>query len=273
MQLSHLSYAIWIVTTGLEVLVCALIYRRGLYRKLPFFAAYLTLLVASEGLAWAVYGVFGFGSWTAYDYGWIAHAILLAARGLAIAELCFRMLRSYPGIWALAWRILLAVSFVFLLHAAVESASRPYWLGTFVLALDRDLELTATGVLIVLLLIGRYYTLEMNSLERRIAGGLCFLSVVVVMTNAVMVQAMARHLTSWLAYAAWMADAQTWWNSARGLAAVSVLAMWALALRKPIAAERPAPVLLPDSAYRELSPALNFRLRALNTRLLELLKP
>jgi hypothetical protein len=272
MQLSHLNYAIWAVTTGLEVLVCALIYRRGLYRRLPFFAAYLTVLVASEGLGWAVYSVFGFGSWAAYDAAWTIHAILLAALGLAIGELCSRMLRAYPGIWALAWRILTAVGFLFLVHAAVESASRPYWLGTFVLALERDLELTATGVLFALLLIGRYYTLEMNSLERRIAGGLCFLLVVVVMTNAVMVQAMARHLTSRLAYAAWMADAQTWWNSAQGLAAMCVLVMWALALRKPIPAERPAPVLLPDSAYRELSPAVNFRLRALNTRLLELLK-
>ena len=54
MHLSHLNYAIWIVTTGLEVLVCALAYRCGLQRRLPFFTAYLTVLVASEGLVWAV---------------------------------------------------------------------------------------------------------------------------------------------------------------------------------------------------------------------------
>jgi hypothetical protein len=208
----------------------------------------------------------------AYDAGWITRAVLLAARGLAVGELCFRLLRTYPGIWALAWRILLAVSFVFLLHAAIESASQPYWLGTFVLALDRDLELTATAVLIALLLIGRYYTLGMDSVERRIAGGLCFLSVTILMTNAVMVQAMAKHLTSWLSYGAWLVQAQPWWNSAQSLAAACVLVLWAVALREPVPALRPAPVLLPASAYRELSPAVNFRLRALNTRLVELLK-
>jgi hypothetical protein len=272
MHLSLLNYAIWIVTTGLEVLVCTLAFRRGLQRRLPFFTAYLTVMVASEVLGWAVYGVFGFGSWTAYDYGWTAHAILLAARGLAIAELCFRLLRSYAGIWALAWRILLIVAFVFLLHAAIESASRPYWLDTFVLGLDRDLELTATGVLVALLLIGRYYTLEMDRLERRIAAGLCVFSVVRLITNAMMAQAVSTHLPVWFGYHAWLDHAQTWWNSAQGLIGACVMVLWAVALRAPLPALRPAPSLLPDSAYRELSPAVNFRLRALNTRLLELLK-
>jgi hypothetical protein len=272
MHLGHLSYAIWIVTTGLEVLVCALAYSHGLYRRLPFFTAYLTLGVISAGLRWVIYGAFGFGSWAAYDTAWVANAILLAARGLAIGELCFCLLRAYRGIWALAWRILLGVSFLLLLHAAVESASRPYWLNTFVLALDRDLELAATGVLVALLLIGRYYTLEMDSLERRIAGGFCFLSIVMVTTNAAMVQTVGRHFPDWLGYYRRIGQVQTLWSSAQGLAAVGVLAMWAAALRHPIPAARPVPVLLPDSAYRELSPAVNFRLRAFNARLSELLK-
>lgn len=272
MHLSHFNYAIWIVTAGSEALVCALAYWRGLQRRLPFFTAYLTALVVSEAFMWTVYRAFGFGSLTAYNAAWITHAIMLAARGLAIGELCFCLLRSYPGIWALAWRILLGVSFVFLLHAGFVSASHPYWLDTFVLCLDRDLELTATGVLIALLLIGRYYTLEMNRLERRIAAGLCLFSVARVITNAMMAQAMATHLPSWLGYHAWMEQAQTWWNSAQGLVAACVMILWAVALRAPLPALRPAPALLPASAYRELSPAVNFRLRALNSRLLELLK-
>jgi hypothetical protein len=272
MHLTYLNYVLWILTTALEVLVCALAYRRGLYRSLPFFTAYLTLMVAATGFLWVIYRAFGFASWAAYDSGWITHAILLAARGLAVGELCLRLLRSYPGIWALAWRILLGVSLVFLLHAAVESASQPYWLGTFVLALDRDLELAATGVLIALLLIGRYYTLQMDSIERRIAGGLCVMSVVIVITNGLMFQAAVAHPSSWLGYHAWLAHAQIWWNSVQGLAGACVLLVWFVALRQPVPAVRPAPVLLPASAYRELSPAVNFRLRAMNARLAELLK-
>ncbi len=272
MHLNHLNYAIWVVTSALEVLVCALAYRNGLRRRLPFFTAYLSLMVAATGSLWVIYHVFGFGSWTAYDAAWIARAILLAAWGLAIGELCFRLLRAYPGIWALAWRILLAVSFLFLFHAAYESAARPYRLDTFVLALERDLELMATGVLISLLLIGRYYTLEMDSLERSIAIGLCVYSVARVITTAMMFQAAETHLPGWLGYRAWLDHAQTWWNSAPGLALGGVLLLWAVALRKPIPAVGLAAVLLPASAYRELSPAVNFRLRTFNARLLELLK-
>jgi hypothetical protein len=272
MHLTHLNYGLWILTTALEVLACSLAYRRGLYRSLPFFTAYLTLMVAATGFLWFVYRAFGFGSWIAYDAGWITHAILLAARGLAVGELCLRLLRSYPGIWALAWRILLAVSFLFLLHAGVESASQPYWLGTFVLALDRDLELAATGVLIALLLIGRYYTLQMDLLERRIAAGLCVMSVIIVVTNALLFQAAVAHPSSWLGYHAWLAHAQIWWNSAQAVASACVLSVWAVALWTPIPAKRAVPVLLPASTYRELSPAINFRLRAMNARLTELLK-
>jgi hypothetical protein len=272
MHLSHLNYALWVVTTTLEVVVCVLAFRHGLQRVLPFFTAYLVLGVFSTCIRWIVYTKFGFASWPAYEAGWIPHAFTLAAQGLAIGELCFRLLRAYSGIWALAWRILLSVSVLFLLRAGIESASRPYWLGTFVLALDRDLEMTAIGVLIALLLIGRYYTLEMDSLERKIAGGLCTLSIVSVTATALMTQAVTQHLPAWLASQAWLDRAQIWWNTAQSLAAICVLAVWAVALRKPALADRPVPALLPDSAYRELSPAVNFRLRTLNARLADLLK-
>jgi hypothetical protein len=100
MRLSHLSYAIWIVTTGLDVLVCAFAYARGLYRRLPFFTAYLTALAGTASFKWLVYSTFGFGSWTAYYAGWIADAIVLATLGLAIGELSFVLLRAYRGVWA-----------------------------------------------------------------------------------------------------------------------------------------------------------------------------
>src|ERR1700690_1624187 len=117
MHLSHLNYALWVVTTGLDALVCALAYRRALYRRLPFFTAYLTLGIASTALMWVIYGVFGFGSWTAYDTAWTSTAILLAARALVVVELCSHILRAYRGIWALSWRLLAIVLILFLIHA------------------------------------------------------------------------------------------------------------------------------------------------------------
>jgi hypothetical protein len=273
MYLTHLNYGIWLATTVLELLVCGMAYARRLYRRLPLFTAYITAVVVSEGVMWGVYRGFGFASWTAYYSAWITHATLLFVRGLAIAELCFCVLRAYSGIWALAWRILLTVFIVFMIHAAYASAHRPYWLGSFVMALDRDTELAATGVLIALLVIGRYYALGIDSLEHRIAAGLCIYSVARVMANAVMLQAVGAHFSGLAAFQAWVAQAQIWWNTAQGLAAVYALALWAVALRKPVATQRPVPELLPATAYRELSPAVNLRLRAMNSRLTELLRP
>jgi hypothetical protein len=273
MHLSRLNYAIWIVTAGLTVSVCALAYRRGLQRRLPLFTAYLTLLLAVTGVRWVVYGVFGFGSWTAYDTGWISNAILLAARGLAIGELCFCLLGAYRGIWALTWRILLGVSCLFLVHAGMESAFRRYWLGTFVMALDRDLELTATAVLVALLLIGRYYTLEMGQLERAIALGLCTFSATAAIANSLLLQAWATHPPIGHGYAVWIDHAQFWWNLAEGLALLGVLVMWAVILRQPFPIVRPPPALLPVTAYRELSLAFNLKLRALDAHLQEMLQP
>jgi hypothetical protein len=273
MHLSHLAYAIWIVTTGLDVSVCAVACWRGLWRRLPLFTAYLTLAVVTTGVRWVVYGVFGFGSWTAYDAAWISNGVMLAALGLAIGELCFRLLGAYRGVWALAWRILLGVSFLFLVHAGVESAFRRAWLGTFVMCLDRDLQLTATAVLVVLLLIGRYYTLEIDQVERAITAGLCILSATAATSNALMMEGLATHPRSSVGYLAWIDHAQFWWNLFQDLVAVGVLAMWFVTLRQPFPAVRRAPTLVPVSAYRELSAALNLKLRALDARLLELLGP
>jgi hypothetical protein len=242
-------------------------------KTLPFFTGYLTSLVLSTIFVWFVYRTFDFGSWTAYETAWITSGIVLVARGLAIGELCFCVLRVHPGIWALAKIILLAVSFLFLLHAGFESLSRPYWLGTFVLSLDRDLELSATAALIVLLMIGRYYQLELNRLGRRIAAGLCITSVSVLTSDAEMAWAFASHPPSWPGYVACMGRTQVWWYAFRSLPADCALIMWIDVLREPGSTTRSSPALLPASAYRELSPAVNARLRALDARLLELFGP
>jgi len=272
MHISPISYAIWIVGAPLEMLVCVLAFRRGLHHQLPFFTAYLIAHMAKTSFLWAVYREVGFGSWAGYECSWTATAVALAAQYLLIGELSYRLLRAYTGIWALAWRILLVVSAAFTLSAAIDSATHPYRLATFVLTLDRDLRLTAVGVLIALLLIGRYYGLELDHVERRIAAGLCVYAVVDMIANATMAHAMATHLTSWIGYGAWAQQTQVWWNVARSLPSLAVLSVWAATLWQPVLAARPAPALLPAMAYRELSPAVNFRLKALNGRLLELLK-
>jgi len=62
------------------------------------------------------------------------------------------------------------------------------------------------------------------------------------------------------------------WNLIRFSSFMVSMGIWCFALRKPLPAPAKEPVLLPAEVYRELSPALNLRLRAFNDRLQELLK-
>jgi hypothetical protein len=63
------------------------------------------------------------------------------------------------------------------------------------------------------------------------------------------------------------------WGTIRTSGDIISMGIWCYALRKPLPALARAPVLLPAEVYRELSPAVNLRLRAINDRLLEMMKP
>ena len=61
-------------------------------------------------------------------------------------------------------------------------------------------------------------------------------------------------------------------NLIRMVSFVAVLLIWLLALRKPLPTAAEAPILLPQHIYDEVAPQVNYRLRLLNQRLLEILK-
>src|SRR5574341_717666 len=102
MHLTLGNYLLGAASTLLEVLVCALAIRRKLYLRLPLFTAYLTLMAVREISLWWVYLGPGYESSFNFHYFWVTQAILLAARGVAIAELAWRALCEYRGVWSLA---------------------------------------------------------------------------------------------------------------------------------------------------------------------------
>ena len=259
MQLTTSDYLLWGLSTLLEITLCVLVVRRGLHRRLPFFTAYLVVVMTCGGLRWWAYARWGYGSWAAWYFSWITQAAMLVARSLVVAELCWSSLRAYRGIWALAWRLLCIVALLLLANAAINARGHANHINSFVWAAERGLELAAAVVLLSLLLISRHYQIPIEPVPRMVAFGLCFYSIIQVLNNSLMGE--------------WLAHYVPWWSGIRVTSFQIALVIWLLALRKPLPAAAPAPTLLPQHVYDEVAPQVNYRLRVLNQRLLEVLKP
>src|SRR5712692_1811011 len=258
MQLTASDHLLWGLASFLELILCVLVVRRGLHRRLPFFTGYLVLLILCDALHWWIYHRWGYGSWPAWYFSWTAQGVMFVARGVVVVELCRSSLRAYRGIWALTWRLLAALALALIVHAGLSAAGNRSWIAPFVLTAERGLELAAVGILVLLLAVCRYYEIRLEPVQKMILLGLGFYSAIQVLNNSFMRE--------------WLTQYFHWWNGIRLASFQVALVIWLLALRKPLPAVAPAPALLPQEVYDELAPQVNFRLRLLNQRLLEMLK-
>ncbi|PYU28648.1 MAG: hypothetical protein DMG32_02130 [Acidobacteria bacterium] len=255
MSLTCGDYLLWASGSVLLLVVCVFALRRRLYLRLPLFTAYLFLVLLREpGAWWAYYG--GYAPRTAFFYYWLTQAVLLAARGAATAEIAWRILRDYRGVWALAWRLLCLVMMVLLVIAAGDSYRNAYWIFAFILTAERGFEVTATVILIALLTLTSYYRIRLEPAQRMVALGLCFYSVVQVLNNS---------------FRLWLPQYSHLASTIHAVSFDVALVIWWLALRKPLPVAGPSPALLQE-VYKEFSPQANNQLRELNQRLLEILK-
>jgi len=257
MSLTWGDYLLWASGSVLLLVVCAFALRRRLYLRLPLFTAYLFLVLLREpGVWWAYHGP-GYASRIAFFYYWLTQAVLLAARGAATAEIAWRVLRDYRGVWALAWRLLSLVTMVLLVIAARASYRNTYWIFAFILTAERGFELTAAVTLIALLTLTSYYRIRLEPAQRMVALGLCFYSAVQVLNNS---------------FRLWLPQYFHLPSTIRVVSFDVALVIWWLALRKPLPVAGPSPALLRQEVYEEFSPQVNNQLRELNQRLLEILK-
>jgi len=94
----------------LAVGLAALILWQRNFKTYPQFFAYVAA-VLMQNLAFVLsYRLGGFSSAVAFRIGWSAQGLVTLARALAVAEICHRILAKFPGIWGLAWRLLLAAA-------------------------------------------------------------------------------------------------------------------------------------------------------------------
>ncbi len=258
MSSSVTDLLLWATSDLLSGLLCLLVIRRGLFSRLPLFSTYVTVIFVRELIGWGVhFGTHYHVSRLAFYYFWISQGIILVARGLAIAEVAWHSLHEYRGIWLAGRRLLMLTAIVLVLIAAWVARGNARWIAPFILTAERGLEIASAVVLLVLLFLCRYYRVGLDPVPRSVALGLCFYSAVQVLNNTFLQHWLKRYfeLGSYLRAAAFLVTQVVW--------------LWAL--YKPLTAARPAPVLLSQQVYDQVSPEVNYRLRALNQRLLEML--
>src|SRR6266852_5559382 len=240
MNLTLLEYFRWGAGTGLEILVCVLVFRRGLNRSLPFFTSYFALLVVAEAIYWPAHFLLRTQPYALFLMFWIIQAVLLLARGAMVAEICRRALESYPGIWKLCRSGLAVIAVVLVLAAAYQAQKNAPRIAAVVLTTERGLELAIVGILLFAVAFCRYYRVEVEFPINWIALGLGFYSAVQVANNSVLQE--------------WLLEYFPAWSSIRLLSFEFVMAMWCAILWKPLPVPRPAPVLLGRKVYDEVSP-------------------
>jgi hypothetical protein len=228
-------------------LLCLLIFRRNV-RSFPFFTAYLAINLAKALLASYAYRAWGFSSHTAFWIVWPAEGVVIAARALAVGELCHLLLGRYRGIWSLAWRVLLTCAGLVLLYSWIVSA---HAFDYAIFSAGRGLELSIAAVIVVLFIFLRHYQVVSEPSLRSLAIGFCLYACIAVLNFTV--------LQSWF---------ETYWpiwNLLSVFAYLPCLSIWIWAFRKSIPVFNP--VLLPSAVYQQISPEINARLRVLNERL------
>jgi hypothetical protein len=258
MHLGILDYVDWSATTFLGMLVCAVALRRDLFRRLPYFTTYLLLLISREVAWWVAYHLMDPLSRATLTLYWLMQAVLLVARGAAIAEICWRLLGPYPGIWKLSRGFLLLIAGALIAAAAVAAHRNGPKLAPVVLTAERGLELAVVGILLFGLAFCRHYGIRIEPPILLVALGLGLYSAIQVANNTFF---QGPHSGSFVL-----------WSAVRHFSFDLALVTWCVALWKPLPAPQPAPVLLEREVYNNIAPQVNSRLRELNSKLSEMLK-
>src|ERR1700730_942333 len=192
--MTHRELLLYWSTVGFEILLCALVYFRTLQRRLPFFVIYANMLLLGTLGVQLVYRHFGFRSVASYDAAWIGAGMVGVARFVAIGELCRFELRAYRGIWALTWRILALLAVFLLGRAAINAWGQAGGIAIYGLTIERDVAITSLVILLVLIIIRKYYGLILEPMLMWIAVGIALISIIDIMNNALLYKIFTGHL-------------------------------------------------------------------------------
>jgi hypothetical protein len=249
-EITNFEKVLWGLSFFLKgVLVAQLLFRKN-QRIYPYFFAYAVLTFLHSPVLFLSYRIWGFNSASVVDLAWGTQGLVIAARALAVAEICRRVVGRYRGVWALAWRMLLAIAGLVLFYS--WAVARPGWQAV-ILNSDRGLELAIAGVIVMVFLFAQHYEIEVQPTDRYLAIGFFLFSCINVVNNTLL--------------EGWLGSYETFWNLLGTLAFIASLTLWIWAVRERQEERRWQPEMLTGVAYRTLVPEINLRLKALNEQL------
>jgi hypothetical protein len=251
---------LWACSVLAQLLVLALLFLKGNFKKLPYFTAYVALNICQAGFLVFVFSHWGTQTATAASLAWTSECFTLIAQALATTEILEITLRPYQGIWGLGWRGLTVVSGIVVLLVAL--AARGHWSTSPWFQLDRGYHLTFASAVIACLLLVRYYSIPVPPAFKMLLGGFCFYSCTQIVVNTLL---QAFFKKDFFRY-------QAAWQLLTMSSFIVMQAIWAVALRKPLPVEKRQADPPSDSDYQRLSPEINEDLRRLNEKLLRLWK-
>jgi len=231
-NLSSFQNILWLLEIGLTLVLCALVFYRGLYRRLPLFGVYVVFLVAEAAAVRWTYHHWGYTSAAARYVYWSSLGVVLCARTLAVAELCWRGLRNFPAIWAIVRRWLALLALVMLVYAAIASAKNSSPMIAFLLTAEHSLDLGISVILVALLAVGVRYQVWLGGIERNVVLGFAVYSTFQVINNSFM-----KH---------WMMKYFHWWVSASMVSFEVAMFIWIVPLLRPLPPPTPSPMLLSE---------------------------
>jgi len=247
---------LWAVNTVVAVGLLVLLVVRKNYRAYPAFSFYILFNLALGVTMYVIYRRWGFASRVSWFLAWGLQAVAIAARAIAVVEVCRHVLSRYTGIWAFAKRVLLGCAVLVSLYSGL--AARHRW-ELAIPSADRGLELSIATVIVILFIFARYYEVQPESTDRSLAIGFFLFSCFSALNDTIL----ERYLQ----------DYARLWNTLATLAFLTSLVLWSWALRRTRTATATEQSLLPIDVYQSFAPQINLRLRALNDQLGKIWKP
>ena len=250
LELPTFTLVTWGLATALTLFLLVRILWLRLYRTYPFFTLYLAVNLTQTLIGAYGYQSYGFRTIYGYRLAWSTQAFVVLVRGLAAAEICYRILGKFKGVWALAIRLQIACGAAVLI-STLTFGIRSYKLA--VITLEMGLEAFIATWIAGLFLFARYYAVPVERENGMIGLGLGLLSCSRLLNDLVF----ERHVQSYLSA----------WNYVSSAAFIGILLLWSWALCLPVTYAVSEPELTSAQVYESLIPLVNRRLAELNQQL------
>ncbi len=175
-SLSQLWHWCWFASTGLYLVLFALLIRSGLYRIVPIF----TLLVSCEAAGSTTLIVMNYLPSVTGDQYWFVYAVIFAIKSIlsfgVVYEIFRHIFRDYPALTELStrmfrWATIILIFFAITLAWLVPAGGEGHLMGSFYIV-GRTFEVVLCGLVLFLMLFSKSLGLSWRTYIFGIALGL-----------------------------------------------------------------------------------------------------